>query len=101
MVTRVAVLGHRGMLGSVVARYFAEQGAEVCTTDLRYMGSDAVPEWAAQHDIVVNCVRSSDNDPVVNGFLPIHLAAFAREDFAGRRPLVIQPSTDAIDEDTA
>lgn len=99
---KVAILGHRGMLGSVVARYFAEQGAEVCSTFLRYTGSDEVPEWAARHEIVVNCVRSADNDPVVNGFLPIHIAEFRMgESFWERRPLVIQPSTDAICEDTA
>jgi hypothetical protein len=64
------VLGHRGMLGSVVTRRWAEHGAE----------------WAPipTADHIVNCV-SPDSWTVLD-MLP--------------KARVIQPSTDAINEDT-
>ena len=36
--SRICVLGHRGMLGHVVARYFGEQGYDVVTVNDRYQG---------------------------------------------------------------
>jgi hypothetical protein len=78
------------MLGSVVARHFAMRGATVWTTEERYDGSDAVPSWAARFDLAINCIRSDDWREMVD--LPAHLALVTR---------VIQPSTDAIHEDTA
>jgi uncharacterized protein YbjT (DUF2867 family) len=62
----VTVLGHLGMLGSVVARRWAELGAD-------------------DPGIVVNCIRPDDLA------LSVRLAETTR---------LIQPSTDAIDEDT-
>lgn len=70
MVT-AAILGHRGMLGSVVARRWAELGAEIVTE--------------ATADYVVNCIRPDDL------ILSERLAETAR---------LIQPSTDAIAEDS-
>ena len=81
----VAVLGHRGMLGSVVARRWAEQGAIVETTDLRY--PDLVL-WADGHDYIVNCLRMDD---------PL-LMAEAAAVLSG--PVTIQPSSDAVNETT-
>lgn len=93
----VAVIGHRGTLGRVVARRWAEHGAEVATSDLRYGGTaeDNLVGWARGHDIIVNCAMSRDPASmlIVNGMLPVHLAAIHRH--------VIQPSTDALAEDTA
>ena len=86
----VAVLGHRGMLGSVVARYFAEQGADVQTTDLRYDGSGCLPSWAGKHDMTVNCITGGWLE---YADLPGFLAMTAQR--------YIHPSTDAIGEDTA
>lgn len=74
------MLGHRGMLGSVVARYFAQQGARVLTTDLRF--GDEMLEFAAGH-VIVNCIRSTDAE------IPRELDAIGT---------LIQPSTDAYRE---
>lgn len=87
MVT-VAVVGHRGMLGRVVARRFAEKGARVLTTDERQ--TLALVAWARHADLIVNCAYEPDSWET-NAVLPILLAR------AGR---LIQPSTDAINEDT-
>jgi dTDP-4-dehydrorhamnose reductase len=87
----VAVLGHRGMLGAVVARYFRERGAEVFTTDLRYDGSMELPEWAARFDLAVNCIRSGWEREMVD--LPADLSRACRGN-------VIHPSTDAIRDQT-
>jgi hypothetical protein len=85
---RVAVLGHRGMLGSVVAQYLEQQGCEVATTDLRYDGSDELPLWAAEHGHVVNCISKGR----LEASLSAHIVAL--------RGMVVMPSTDAIGEDT-
>lgn len=84
MVT-VAVLGHRGYLGAHVARYLREWGADVRTTDLRWDGTPALVDWAAEHEYVIDCIRGHDTD-----LAPL---------LATRCRLVI-PSTDAIREDT-
>ena len=87
---RVAVVGHRGTLGKVVARRWAERGAAIATTDLRYQAKadDPLVTWAAEADLVVNCARGSF---LVDALLPLHL---------GERSRLIQPSTDALQEDT-
>lgn len=66
-----AVLGHRGMLGSVVARRWRELGADIVTP--------------ADAEYVVNCIRPDDL------LLSERLAESSR---------LIQPSTDAIGEDS-
>lgn len=88
--TTVAVLGHRGMLGQVVARYFAEGGADVRTTELRWFPTcpSRFVDWAAESDYVVNCIKGNWVDLAL---LPLQL---------GERCNLIQPSTDAIAEDT-
>jgi hypothetical protein len=70
MVT-AAILGERGMLGSVVKRRWAEHGAEITT--------------AATADYIVNCIRPDDL------LLSERLSETA---------ILIQPSTDAIAEDS-
>lgn len=87
---KVAVLGHNGMLGSVVARYFAEQGAEVATTDLRWFPTmpSVLVDWAAGHHLVVNCIRQGFLE---NALLPLVLGESCR---------LIQPGSDAVFEAT-
>jgi dTDP-4-dehydrorhamnose reductase len=55
---RVFLLGHRGMLGHVVARFLEQQGCEVATSSLRYEG--------AARDPLVEMVRNSGCEWVVN-----------------------------------
>jgi dTDP-4-dehydrorhamnose reductase len=55
---RVFVLGHRGMLGHVVARFLEQLGCEVTTSRLRYDG--------AARDPLVETVRDSGCQWVVN-----------------------------------
>jgi hypothetical protein len=70
MAPTVAVIGERGMLGSVVRRRWRELGAEIVT---------------ANADYIVNCIRPDD-------LLFSQRLAEASQ--------LIQPSTDAIAEDT-
>lgn len=55
---KVFVLGHRGMLGHIVARYLDQQGCEVIITPLRYS--------ARAEDPLIEAVRESRSDWVVN-----------------------------------
>lgn len=84
MTLRVFVLGHRGMLGHVVARYLADQGCSVHTTELRYDGNPESPLVQvirqAGCQTVVNCARARAEDHpegafTVNTLLPLHVAA--------------------------
>jgi dTDP-4-dehydrorhamnose reductase len=79
------VLGHRGMLGHVVARYAAEAGHDVVTADDRYTGEpeDSLVAAVRRSDaaVVVNCLgltKQRSNDPaalhLANALFPIHLA---------------------------
>lgn len=61
---KVFVLGHRGMLGHVVARYLREGGHEVLTSELRYTGMPRDP--------LVESVRESGCAWVVNAIGKIH-----------------------------
>jgi dTDP-4-dehydrorhamnose reductase len=82
---RMFVLGHRGMLGHVVARYAAASGYEVVTTDVRYEGGPSDPLIAAVResgaDVVINCLgltKQRSDDPaalyLANALFPVHLA---------------------------
>lgn len=84
----VAVLGHHGMLGRVVARRFAEKGARIMVTDLRH--TLALVAWARHADLIVNCAYEP-GDWETNAVLPVLL---------GRAGRLIQPSSDAVNEDT-
>lgn len=99
---RVFVLGHRGMLGHVVARYLAEQKYEVVTSNERYA--------ALPHDPLIEAVRDSEcewivnaigrikqkwNSPmellVANSILPLHLKSRMHP-----RQHLIHASTDCV-----
>src|SRR6185437_14510266 len=82
---RMFVLGHRGMLGHVVARYAAEAGWEVVTSPLRYAAGarDPLVEQVRESgaSIVVNCLgltkqRSDDRAALymANAVFPVQLA---------------------------
>jgi dTDP-4-dehydrorhamnose reductase len=99
MTVRVFVLGHRGMLGHVVARFLAEQGCSVHTSDERY---DGQPESSLVRaiqrsgcDVVVNCARAGDEKPAdlltVNALLPLHVAAMLKPGST-----LVQASSDAV-----
>ena len=102
MSRRVFILGHRGMLGHVVARRAAERGYVVITTDARFGGGahDPVIEAARglDADVVLNCLgctpsRSTDlwTLMVANALFPLHLAAQLRP-----TQYLIHASTDCV-----
>jgi dTDP-4-dehydrorhamnose reductase len=83
---KVFVLGHRGMLGHVVARLCAERGCDVLTSSARYTGDprDALIEAARESgaDAVINCLgstkrRGGDRAELyaTNALFPVHLVA--------------------------
>jgi dTDP-4-dehydrorhamnose reductase len=94
---RVFVLGHRGMLGHVVARHSAQSGHEVLTTDQRYDGTPGAglvtAVTASGCDRVVNCVgvASGADLMTVNGLLPHHLAAVL-----GPGQVLVHASSDGV-----
>jgi dTDP-4-dehydrorhamnose reductase len=82
---RVFVLGHRGMLGHVVARYAADAGWEVITSPARYGAGtrDPLIEQVRESgaSVVINCLgltkqRSDDRAAlyVTNAVFPVQLA---------------------------
>lgn len=85
---KVLILGHKGMLGHVVARYLRERGHDVVEGG-RYEGMVELGDAEA----VVNCagvVSGTDGLFMANTLLPLHLAA--RLD--GR--LLVHASTDCV-----
>ncbi len=84
MTRAVFVLGHRGMLGHAAARYFAEQGFAVETSDARYTGEaddDLIGAVRAAHaTVVLNCLgrikqKSANAEELYRGntVFPLHL----------------------------
>ncbi len=83
--TRVFVLGHRGMLGHVVERHFRDTGFDPLVSERRYTGSPRDPlveevresgaEWIIN---AIGRIKQKSNDPRdlfrLNAQLPIHLA---------------------------
>jgi dTDP-4-dehydrorhamnose reductase len=99
---RLFVLGHRGMLGHVVARCATEAGYDVVTADARYTGesADRLVEAVrrSEADVVVNCLgltKQRSDDPaalfLANALFPVHLAS--RLDPA---QYIIHASTDCV-----
>ena len=104
---RVFVLGHRGMLGHVVARFLEQQGCEVVTSSLRYGGAarDSLVEAVRDSGCiwVVNAlgrIKQKAEDPselyLANSLFPLHLGTRMRSEqrlihassdcvFSGRR----------------
>jgi dTDP-4-dehydrorhamnose reductase len=99
---KVFVLGHRGMLGHVVARVFAERGWTVETSSARYTGEprDALVEQAreSEAEAVINCLGSTkrrDGDRselyLANTLFPVQLA-----DRLGAGQHLVHASTDCV-----
>jgi dTDP-4-dehydrorhamnose reductase len=99
---KVFVLGHRGMLGHVVARYLAEQNCEIVTSDARYRGlpCDLLIETVrdSECDWIVNAmgrIKQNCDSPaelfLVNTILPLHVSSRMRP---GQR--LIHASTDCV-----
>lgn len=99
---RVFVLGHRGMLGHVVARAVAQRGHDVVTTSERYGGSPRDPlietVRSSACPVVVNCLGSTKRRTqdlpelyLANAQLPMHLAARAHPS-----QHIIHASTDCV-----
>jgi len=97
----VFVLGHKGMLGKVVAQHLAERGHKVLTTTARFSAAETslVQEVASSDaDVVVNCaaVLSSRGCPLsamfeTNALLP-QLLGMA----LGPSRLLVHASTDGV-----
>jgi dTDP-4-dehydrorhamnose reductase len=99
---RVFVLGHRGMLGHLAARFLKEQGCEVVTSPLRYGGLPQDPLLRAVRDSgcrwVINAIglikQKSVNEAQLyqlNSILPIHLTQEL-----GPEQRLIHASTDCV-----
>ncbi len=102
MTATVFVVGHRGMLGHVVARRAAERGFRVATSAARYVCGtrDPLVEEVRESgaDIVINCLGRTERaavDPhelmVANALFPVHLAARLP-----RQQYLIHASTDCV-----
>ena len=99
---RAFVAGHRGMLGHVVARRFAERGIDVLTSAERYAGgpTEALVEAARDSgaDVVVNCLglikqkSTAQRDlSTANALFPLHLVQRLHE-----HQLLLHASTDCV-----
>jgi dTDP-4-dehydrorhamnose reductase len=98
----VFVVGHRGMLGHVVAKYAARVGHRVLTAEEHYEARprDVLVEAARACDatVVINCLgRTLHGAPTAselmtaNALLPVHLAARLRP-----QQYLIHASTDCV-----
>jgi len=99
---RMFVLGHRGMLGHVMARYAEEGGWEVVTSPLRYAAAprDALIERVRESGVsaVINCLgltkqRSDDRAELylANAVFPVQLAMRMRPN-----QYLVHASTDCV-----
>lgn len=83
---KVVVLGHKGMLGHVVARFLKEKNVDVITTDYRWPTREFRDFISSvEADDVVNCIGQTpqkDKNPeklFLNNFaLPIYLSRFCK-----------------------
>jgi dTDP-4-dehydrorhamnose reductase len=99
---KVFVLGHRGMLGHVVASFFREAGLQVVTTDARYAAEpqnplvravlDSEAEWVIN---AIGKIKQKTSQPAelleANALLPAQLKVFLRP---GQR--LLHASTDCV-----
>ena len=91
---RVFVLGHNGMLGHMVVKYFKSQGVAISTTPIRF--PDWNPRMFARADYIINCIGAipqRTNNYAVNYELPEWLSKLDQK--------IIHPGTDCeMDDDT-
>jgi dTDP-4-dehydrorhamnose reductase len=99
---RVFVLGHRGMLGHMVAAFLESRGCEAVTSPLRYRGLPQDPLLCAARDSgckwIVNAIglikqKSTDGAQLfqVNTVLPLHIV-----EEMGAHQRLIHASTDCV-----
>jgi dTDP-4-dehydrorhamnose reductase len=99
---RVFVVGHRGMLGHVVSRCFAEAGWEIVTSPSRYTAAPRDPlieqVRGSEASVVINCLgltkQRSDDRPALylaNAVFPVQLAMRMRP-----QQYLIHASTDCV-----
>jgi dTDP-4-dehydrorhamnose reductase len=98
----IIVLGHKGMLGNMVVKYFKSCGYEIITTDLRFE-FDTYSEWTSfikgyPEALIINCIgrikqKTSDTNELLwgNAILPLHLGNIISD-----KNFLIHPSTDCI-----
>ncbi len=96
------VLGHKGMLGQVVSKYFSQRNHEIVTTDIRFT-EENLDVWTAflrQHPeaIILNCIgrikqKTEDTNDLLwaNATLPLQIV-----NAKGNDQIYIHPSTDCI-----
>lgn len=95
------VLGHKGMLGQMVVKYFKDRVKYLKITDKRF-DTDNIPAFFDESfndvDIVINCIgkipqKSQDSNQLytANALLPLALNEFLPENV-----LLVHPSTDCV-----
>ena len=100
--SRIIILGERGMLGQMALRYFKSRGAEVLTVLHRFDFTAQCPALASLAELgpglVLNCVgrikqKSATRSDLfdVNAVLPAQI--YER---LGARQFLVQPSTDCV-----
>jgi dTDP-4-dehydrorhamnose reductase len=101
---KILVLGHKGMLGQVVASYYKKKHFDVITTDLRF-DKDNFEQWSEfvknQGDcVIINCIgkikqKTDDTFDLIwaNSILPLQLA-----NIMSSNQFLIHPSTDCVFE---
>lgn len=100
------ILGHKGMLGQVVTKYFSEHGHEIVTTDIRFT-EENLANWSAfirqnSDAVIVNCIgrikqKTDDTNDLMwaNAILPLQIVNVKAE-----RQIYIHPSTDCVFDGT-
>lgn len=88
---KILILGHNGMLGSMITKYFETKNIEIITTELRYPSQDFFSFLRTfDGDFIINCIASipqRTNHFQINTDLPIWLCN-------NTTCRVIHPSTD-------
>lgn len=78
---KILILGHKGMLGHMVYKYFSSTNFEIFTTDSRYPTADFVNYVKSfSGDFIINCIGSipqKNSQFNINYELPIWLDTYA------------------------
>jgi dTDP-4-dehydrorhamnose reductase len=99
---QIIVLGHKGMLGNMVVKYFVAKGFEVITTDIKFEHGTYL-QWTSfiqtyPKAVIINCIgkikqKTSDENELLwgNAILPLQLSNVISD-----KNFLIHPSTDCI-----
>src|SRR6516162_7053794 len=102
MKDKIIVLGSKGMLGQMVARYFCSKGYQVETFDERFslLNRKSYSEYlrSIKSSILINCIgkirQKTEDGPellLVNALFPAELRNCLNEEI-----ILVRPSTDCI-----